>query len=54
MFTLDNYCNQGNVLGHNKTEMMEGEAFPLNPSGMEETIISLDFDPDWYVVHTTH
>lgn len=45
--TIDHDCRVGNELGHNKTDVMEKEIFPLSPPGSENSAMLVAFYPPW-------
>lgn len=45
--TLDSDCRQGNILGHNRDAELEDNLLPLTPPGVQPSIISIGFYPDW-------
>ena len=48
--TLDSDCHQGNILGHNRDAELEDNLLPLSPPGVQPSVISIGFYPDWLVV----
>ena len=50
IISIDSDCTHGNILGHNRIEEMEDNILPLAPYGVQPSIVSIDFYPDWYIV----